>query len=225
MGGQARGPGAGVSGLSRVDGGPARGCPRMRTWHRPELTLLGCVEPSVRTIQEPGEAGRAQAGLACPVHWDHEGEHVQGVGGPETLNFPLASAMWMPLPGATLLGLKGRQLWGGGRNGAEPCPPCHHSQGPGARLRATWVLPGRGYTWVPDPGARGQRPSISHHDPSWREAGPFLRGSRAWDANACAQHTGGPEALPTPLLSSLWVPWGRVAGRRPQGNQPQSILC
>ena len=62
---------------------------------------MGGVEPSVRTTQEPGEADRAQAGLTCPAHWDHEGEHVQGVAGPETLNFPLASAVWMPLASAT----------------------------------------------------------------------------------------------------------------------------
>lgn len=180
------GPGAGVS-------GPRQGG-WMSTWHRPELTLVGCREPSVRMTQEPGEAGRAQAGLTCPVHWDHGGEHVQRVGGPETLNFPLASAMWMaPGRGHSFLRLKGRQLWGQGRNGAEPCPPRHHSQGPGARLRAARVLPGRGYTWVPDPGARGQLPSIRHRDPSWREAGPFLRGSRVWDTGACTQH-GGPVA-------------------------------
>ena len=63
--------------------------------------------------QEPGEAGRAQAGVTCPVHWDHGGEHVQRVGGPETLNFPLASAMWMtPGRGHSFLCLKGNQPWG-----------------------------------------------------------------------------------------------------------------
>lgn len=32
----------------------------------PRADPLGCVEPSVRTIQEPGEAGRAQAGSRLP---------------------------------------------------------------------------------------------------------------------------------------------------------------
>ena len=87
----------------------------------------------------------------------------------------------------------------------EPCPPRRHSQGPGARLWASRVLSRHGYTWVPDPGARGQLPSIRHHDLSWREAGPFLRGNRVWDTGACAQHSGQACSLllrPSPLHRS-----------------------
>lgn len=92
--------------------------------------------------------------------------------------------------------------------GAELCPPCHHSQGPGAPpcrpLVCCLAVGTRGCLTL----GPGQRPSISHHDPSWREAGPFLRGSRAVGCQClCSAHGAGLRPSHS-TASSLWVPGG-----------------